>query len=73
MIENLSGFIPSKFDTPEIKLEKEKKVKYNRQERCYSTSHCSGDLSPLEAGNQTLLSMLHLRALRSSSCSYHGS
>ena len=54
VIEKLSGFTPSKFDTPQIRLEKEKKLKYYRQERCYSTSHCSGDSSPLKAGNQTL-------------------
>ncbi|KAL9103807.1 MAG: hypothetical protein Q9163_001184 [Psora crenata] len=54
VIENLSGFTPSRFDTPEIKLEKEKKLNYYRQERCYFTSHCSGDIIPLGAGNQTL-------------------
>ena len=54
VIENLSGFTPSKLDSPEIKLEKEKKAKYYRQQRCYSISHCGGDFSPLEAGNQTL-------------------
>ena len=54
VIEKLSAITPSRFDTPEIKLEKEKRLKYHRQERCCSTSHCSGDSSPLELGNQTL-------------------
>lgn len=54
VIEKLSGLTPAKFDTPEIKLEKEKKLKHYLQERCYSTSHCSGDSRPLEAENQTL-------------------
>ena len=54
VIEKLSGFTPSTFDTPEIKLEKGKRLKYYRQERCCSTSHCSGDYSPLESGKQTL-------------------
>lgn len=54
LVEKLSGFKQSKFDTPEAKEQKSRKKDYYRQERCYATSHCSGDTNPLESGTQTL-------------------
>lgn len=54
VVEKLSGFQHSKFDTPESKEEKSKKEQYHRQQRCYATTHCIGDANPLEYGAQTL-------------------
>ena len=54
IIEKLSGFEYSKFDTPESKKEKSKKEQYYRQQRCYATTHCIGDANPLEYGAQTI-------------------
>ena len=54
IVEKLSGFKHSKFDTPESKEEKSKKEQYHRQQRYYATTHCIGDANPLEYGAQTL-------------------
>ena len=54
IVEKLSGFKHSKFDTPKSKEEKSKKERCHRQQRCYATTHCSGDANPLEYGAQTL-------------------
>lgn len=54
IVEKLSGFRHSKYDTPESKEEKSKKEQYHRQQRLYATSHCVGDPIPLEYGAQTL-------------------
>ena len=54
LVEKLSGFKQSNFDTPETIEQKFKKKAYYRQERCYTTSHCSGDPNPFEFGTQTL-------------------
>ncbi len=54
IVEKLSGFKQSKFDTAESKAQKLKKTEDCRQERCYTTSHCTGDANPLEFGRQTL-------------------
>ena len=54
IVEKLSGFRQSKFDTMESKEQKLKKTEHYRRERCYATSHCSGDANPLEFGQQTL-------------------
>ena len=54
IIEKLSGFKHSKFDTPQSKEEKSRKEQYHRQQRCYATTHCTGDMIPLEYGAQTL-------------------
>ncbi|KAL9608716.1 MAG: hypothetical protein Q9167_006482 [Letrouitia subvulpina] len=54
MVEKLSGFRQSKFDTPESKVEKLKKTEHYRRERCYATSHCAGDANPLKFGAETL-------------------
>lgn len=54
VIEKLSGFEHSKFDTPESKKEKSKKEQYHRQQRCYATTHCLGDANPLGYGAQTI-------------------
>lgn len=54
VVEKLSGFKPSKFDTPESEEEKMKKLDFHQRERCYNTSHCTEDAHPLEFGAQTL-------------------
>lgn len=36
------------------KGQKLKKTEYYRRERCYATSHCTGDTNPPEFGGQTL-------------------
>ena len=54
LVKELSGFKQSKFDTPEAKEQKSRKKGYYRRERCYATSHCSGDSNPPEFGTQTL-------------------
>lgn len=54
VLEKLSGFKRSKFDTIESKEQKSKKTEHYRWERCYATSHCTGDVNPLESGKQTL-------------------
>ncbi|KAL9634413.1 MAG: hypothetical protein Q9164_004101 [Protoblastenia rupestris] len=54
IVEKLLGFRKSKFDTPETKEHKSKKAEFYRQERCYATSHCTGDSNPLESGVNTL-------------------
>ncbi|KAL9604521.1 MAG: hypothetical protein Q9219_000486 [cf. Caloplaca sp. 3 TL-2023] len=54
VVEKLSGFRQSKSDTPEERELKVKKAKHYRQERCYTTSHCTGDGNPLQIGTQTL-------------------
>ncbi len=54
VVEKLSGFRQSKFDTIESKVQKSKKTDHYRRERCYTTSHCTGDANPLEFGGQTL-------------------
>ncbi|KAL8825678.1 MAG: hypothetical protein Q9191_004267 [Dirinaria sp. TL-2023a] len=53
VVEKLSGFRPSKFDTPESKEQKVVKTKDYRAQRCYATSHCTGDAYSLEYGAQT--------------------
>ena len=52
VIENLSGFRQSKFETTESKEHKLKKTEHYRRERCYATSHCTGDANPLEFRRQ---------------------
>lgn len=54
IVEKLSGFRPSKFDTVEIKEQKLEKTECYRRQRCYATSHCTGDANPLNFGDQTL-------------------
>ncbi|MCJ1338782.1 hypothetical protein MMC09_004071 [Bachmanniomyces sp. S44760] len=54
IVEKLSGFNHSNLDTPESKVEKSAKEHYHRQQRCYATGHCPGDVIPLEHGTQTL-------------------
>ena len=54
ILEKLSGFKQSRFDTVESKEQKLKKTEHYRRERCYTTSHCIGDANPLEFGKQTL-------------------
>ena len=54
IVEKLSGFRHSKFDTPESKEVKTRKEQYHRQQRYYATTHCIGDANPLEYGAQTL-------------------
>ena len=49
VIEKLSGFEHSKFDTPESKEEKSRKEHHYRQQRCYPIPQC-----PIEYGAQTL-------------------
>ena len=54
IVENLSGFRVSKFDTPESKEEKSKKEQHYQRQRYCSTTHCAGDANPFEYGAQTL-------------------
>ena len=54
VIEKLSGFTHSKYDTPETKMEKSEKEAFYHQKGFYATSHCSGDEHPLRRGEQTL-------------------
>lgn len=54
VVEKLSGFRQSRFDTTESKEQKSKKAEHHRQERCYIASHCTGDTNPLEFGKRTL-------------------
>ena len=54
VVEKLSSFRPSKFDTLEDKAEKLKKVKRYQRERCCTTGHCPGHANPLQFGAQTL-------------------
>ncbi|KAI4214502.1 MAG: hypothetical protein LQ351_002919 [Letrouitia transgressa] len=54
IVEKLSSFRQSKFDSPKSKEEKLKKREHYQQERCYTTSHYARDAHPLEYGAQTL-------------------
>ena len=54
IVEKLSGFRKSKFDTTESKRQKSEKGEHYRRERCYTTTHCPGDANPLDFGAQTL-------------------
>ncbi len=54
VVDKLSGFRQSKFDSPESKEQRARKTEHYRRERCYATSHCAGDAYPLEFGKQTL-------------------
>ena len=54
IVEKLSGFKHSKLDTPESRQEKSMREQYHWQQRCYATTHCTGDAIPLEYGAQTL-------------------
>lgn len=54
VVDKLSGFRPSKFDTPESKEQKRRKEEHYQQQRCYTTSHCTEDENPLKSGAQTL-------------------
>lgn len=54
IVEKLSSFRQSKFDSPESKVEKLKKREHYLRERCYATSHSTGDANSLEYGAQTL-------------------
>lgn len=54
MIEKLAGLVPSSFDTQEDTQQKLAKLERYNQDRCCTTSHCTGDAYPLECGQQTL-------------------
>lgn len=54
LVDKISGFKQSRFDTPESREQKSKKIEHYRRERCYGTSHCRGDANPLVFGTQTL-------------------
>lgn len=54
VVDKLSGFRQSKFDSPKSKEPRARKTEHCRRERCYATSHCAGDAYPLEFGKQTL-------------------
>ncbi|KAI1774359.1 ser/Thr protein phosphatase family protein [Hypoxylon cercidicola] len=54
VVEQLSTMQSGKFDSPEdTKRKEEKASKYATQMFC-DTSHCDGDVAPLESGKQTL-------------------
>ena len=54
MVEKLAGLKQSRFDTLEAVEAKRKKMEHCTHERCFTTSHCTGDANPLEWGAQTL-------------------
>ena len=54
VLEKLAGLKQSKFDSLEAAEAKMKKMAHYTHERCCTTSHCTGDASPLELGAQTL-------------------
>ena len=54
LIDKLSGFMHTKFDTPEIREQKRRKRLSFQRKRCYATSHCIGDAHTIELGAQTL-------------------
>lgn len=54
LVEKLAGLRPSRFDSEEDLERKSKKVQRYNQDRCCTTSHCTGDEHPLEQGKQTL-------------------
>jgi len=54
VVENLSGFRQSKFDSPESKEQKSRKIEHYRREKCCATSHRTGDANYLDFGKQTL-------------------
>ena len=54
VIDNLSGFKQTRFDTEESKAEKLQKTQHYRQQRCYHTSHTTEDEHSLEHEKQTL-------------------
>lgn len=53
-VEKLAGLKPSRFDSEEDLERKSKKVERYNQDRCCTTSHCTGDEYPLEPGKQAL-------------------
>lgn len=54
MIADLGSVLPLKGDTPEVvKIKKEKLAEYQRG-KCVLTSHCVGDVMPVEKGVSTL-------------------
>ena len=54
IVEKLSGFRQTRFDTVEIQREKLMKAEECRRNRCCTTTHRAGDPNPLEFGKQTL-------------------
>lgn len=54
LVEKLSGFRQSRFDTVEVQRQKVMKAEACRQERYCTTTHCPGDANPLEFRKQTL-------------------
>ena len=54
LVEKLSAFTLSKFDTIESKGQKMEEIEKYWRERCYTTSHCTGDANPLRFEKQTL-------------------
>ena len=54
VIDSLSGFKHTIFDTEESKAEKLQRKQHYRQQRCYLTSHTTKDEKPLEHEKQTL-------------------
>ena len=53
VIDSLSGFKHTRFDTEESKAEKLQRKQHYRQQRCYLTSHITKDEKPLEHEKQT--------------------
>ncbi|KAL8665479.1 MAG: hypothetical protein Q9202_002184 [Teloschistes flavicans] len=45
VVEKLSGLGPSNFDTQEAQEARTRKIERCRQDRCYTTSHCTEDMS----------------------------
>ena len=54
VLEKLSGFKQTELDTMESKEQKSKKTENYRRERCYATSHYTGDANPVVSRKQTL-------------------
>lgn len=63
LVEKLVGLRDSRYDTPEIKAEKQRKREHFREERCIATSHCADAANPLQAGTQTLFVNASIRGV----------
>ena len=68
LVEKLSNFRPSRFDTPEEKEAKKVQEESHQRTRCRATSHCLGDEHPLAYGRQTLFVNAATKERRSTPC-----
>ncbi|KAG8530163.1 uncharacterized protein KY384_005646 [Bacidia gigantensis] len=54
VVETLKGLRAGKFDSEDVKKEKDERDLGLRRQGCISTSHCAGDEAPLRFGEETL-------------------